>query len=189
MKKQFGKKANTTTPALTVEEIENIQFMAEEEKLAQDVYDALGDLWDLNVFDNIEHSESQHVSSVESLASKYNISTPDLPEGVFANEELQALYDQLIAIGSQSLEDALKVGVAIETVDIEDLTQELSSTTNTDLISTYTKLLSASENHLSAFSNALTQESVVFSSDMVNDWLATEISLLGQTESLDYSLV
>ncbi|HQR95130.1 MAG TPA: DUF2202 domain-containing protein, partial [Thiotrichales bacterium] len=82
MKKQFGKnKANTIQPTLTAEEQAHILFMAEEEKLAQDVYDALGDLWDLSIFDNIANSESNHVTSVENLADQYAIVTPDEAEG------------------------------------------------------------------------------------------------------------
>ncbi len=185
MKKQFGKnKANTIQPTLTAEEQAHILFMAEEEKLAQDVYDALGDLWDLSIFDNIANSESNHVSSVEKLADQYGIDTPSEDEGVFINPELQAMYDNLVAIGSQSIEDALKVGVAIETLDIEDLLAEMSVTQNTDLLSTYNKLLSASENHLDAFSNTLLQQGDSLLPADVADWLAQEtleLQLVGQS--------
>ncbi len=185
MKKQFGKnKANTIQPTLTAEEQAHILFMAEEEKLAQDVYDALGDLWDLSIFDNIANSESNHVTSVENLADQYAIVTPDEAEGIFVNPELQAMYDTLVAIGSQSIEDALKVGVAIETLDIEDLLAEMSVTQNTDLLSTYNKLLSASENHLDAFSNTLLQQGDSLLPADVADWLAQEtldLQLVGQS--------
>lgn len=185
MKKQFGKnKANTIQPTLTAEEQAHILFMAEEEKLAQDVYDALGDLWDLSIFDNIANSESSHVQNVERLADQYGINTPSEEEGVFVNPELQAMYDTLVAIGSQSIEDALKVGVAIETLDIEDLLAEMSVTQNTDLLSTYNKLLSASENHLDAFSKTLTQQGDSLLPADVAAWLAQEtldLQLVGQS--------
>lgn len=189
MKKQFGKnKANTIQPTMTAEEQAHILFMAEEEKLAQDVYDALGDLWDLSIFDNIANSESNHVTSVENLADQYAIVTPDEAEGIFVNPELQAMYDTLVAIGSQSIEDALKVGIAIETLDIEDLLAEMSVTQNTDLLSTYNKLFSASENHLDAFSNTLLQQGDSLLPADVADWLAQEtidLQLIGQTLTTD----
>jgi len=185
MKKQFGKnKANTIQPTLTANEQTSILFMVEEEKLAQDVYDALGDLWDLSIFNNIANSESNHGISVENLADQYAIVTPDEAEGIFVNPELQAMYDTLVAIGSQSIEDALKVGVAIETLDIEDLLEEMSVTQNTYLLSTYNKLLSASQNHLDAFSNTLIQQDDSLLPADVADWLAQEtleLQLVGQT--------
>jgi len=42
--------------------------------------------------------------------------------GVFDDPELQALYTKLIHGGSESLIDALRVGVFIEITDIADLT-------------------------------------------------------------------
>jgi len=181
MKKQ---KQKNTLPALTADEMNSLTFMAEEEKLAQDVYNALYDMWGASVFSNIAKAESNHTNSVIQLASKYNISSTLLPAGEFADPELQALYDNLVAIGSQSLTDALKVGVTIEVVDIEDLEQALETTTNTDMISTYNKLLSGSENHLTSFSKLLTQNGDSLAPEDVMDWLSvemTELTLAGQT--------
>ncbi|MGI9258025.1 MAG: DUF2202 domain-containing protein, partial [Gammaproteobacteria bacterium] len=49
---------STITPGvLSVAEEAGILFMREEEKLARDVYLALGEQWGMNVFDNISSSE------------------------------------------------------------------------------------------------------------------------------------
>ena len=41
--------------------------MAEEEKLAGDVYSALNEVWNLRVFDNIGRAEQTHQAAVEML--------------------------------------------------------------------------------------------------------------------------
>jgi hypothetical protein len=181
MKKQSKKVA---LPVLTEAEQTSLTFMAEEEKLAQDVYTALADIWGVSIFNNIANSESKHVNSVIQLASKYNISSDLLPAGEFANPELQALYDSLVAIGSQSLTDALKVGVTIKVVDIEDLETALATTNNADMISTYNKLVSGSENHLASFSKTLANYGDSLAPEDVLNWLnieMTELTLAGQT--------
>ena len=50
---------------------------------------------------------------------------------------------------------ALKVGAAIEEIDIRDLQVRLARTTHTDIQSLYNNLLNGSYNHLRAFTNTL----------------------------------
>lgn len=76
----------------------------------------------------------------------------DNPEGVFKNEELQALYNELIEQGSRSQEEALRVGALIEEVDIIDIRKELDeNASHEEVIRVYSNLLRASGNHLRAF--------------------------------------
>ncbi len=70
---------------------------------------------------------------------------------MFSNPDLQALYDQLIAQGSQSLQDAFLVGAAIEEIDILDLEERIAQTDKADIQLVYQSLLQGSENHLRAF--------------------------------------
>ncbi len=66
------------------------------------------------------------------------------------------LYDQLIAQGSVSLNDALLVGVAIEELDIADLDNQLTNVvTNPGIIRLYTNLKAGSVSHLAAFNKNL----------------------------------
>ena len=63
-----------------------------------------------------------------------------------------------MAQGSKSVADALKVGAAIEEIDIRDLQKRLAETDNADIERVYNSLLAGSENHLRAFvSNLKTQ--------------------------------
>ena len=124
-----------------------------EEKLAHDVYVTLHDLWGLRVFSNIAASEKQHTAAVATLLSRYGVSDPAAGNAVgeFTDPVLQKLYDELIAQGSTSVAAALKVGAAIEEIDILDLQERVAATTNADIVRVYGNLTAGSENHLRAF--------------------------------------
>ncbi len=145
-----------TSTALSAQEIDDLLFMREEEKLAQDVYAALYAEWGLPVFQNIGASEQAHTSAVKTLMDRYGLSDPaSTAPGVFTNPALQALYNNLIVRGSQSLAEALKVGAAIEEIDILDLQERIAQTGRADLQQVYTNLLNGSYNHLRAFTSTL----------------------------------
>ena len=128
-------------------------YLIEEEKLAHDVYQVLGETWGDKIFVNILTSETSHQDQVLNLLNAYGLPDPRSTEiGTFNNPELQALYDQLISQGMSSDIEAYKVGVLIEQTDIADLSTAISATTDPVILSTLEKLRSASENHLNAFS-------------------------------------
>lgn len=147
--------ASTTTDA-SADLTENLQYLIEEEKLAHDVYAALYEQWGSRVFGNILQSEASHQSQVLTVMNAHGVEDLRLPEkGKFANEELQAVYDELMSKGALSERDAFEVGVAIEQLDIADLTEMLKSTSDTDAIAMMQVLISGSEKHLSAFNRQL----------------------------------
>ena len=131
-------------------------YLIEEEKLAHDVYAAMFDLWGARVFGNILQSEESHQSQVLTVMSAHGIADVRSTKlGVFKNAELQSLYTQLIAKGSKTTVDAYEVGVAIEELDIADLTEMLSTAKDADVIAMMEILRRGSENHLRAFNNQL----------------------------------
>jgi hypothetical protein len=136
---------------LTAEESAGLLYMREEEKLARDVYNQMYTLWGQRVFQNIASSEQTHMDQVKLLLDRYGLADPALDPGEFTDPTLQALYDQLIAQGSVSVDEALKVGALIEQTDINDLQARLAQTDNADIQLVYNNLMSASYNHLSAF--------------------------------------
>lgn len=146
-------RARTTAAApLSSAEIAELKFMREEEKLARDVYWALGEKWGLQVFWNIKSSEEQHAGTVLQMLVKYGIPDPaSLERGVFADPELQSLYNELIARGMTSKIEALKVGGLIEEADMIDLKAAIETSTHADLDKVYGNLLAGSKNHLRAF--------------------------------------
>lgn len=144
------------TPA-TPEEVKWLTFMREEEKLARDVYQELGERYNLNIFRNISRSEDQHATAVANLLTRYGIKDPaqDNPAGVYSDASLNALYSELMAKGSVSLKDALEVGVLIEKTDIADLESAMKETAKLDIKRVYTNLLNGSFNHLEAFETSV----------------------------------
>jgi len=152
--------AQVATPAATISPTESaaLQFMREEEKLAHDVYVALYAKWNLQIFNNIAASEQKHTDSILTLLNRYGVSDPaaGMPAGVFTNPDLQALYTTLVAQGSVSVVEALKVGAAIEEIDILDLKTHIAETTKPDILRVYNNLLSGSQSHLRSFTTTLT---------------------------------
>lgn len=150
----------TAVTNLTAVEIDGLLYMREEEKLAHDVYITLYEMWGLPVFSNIAASEQMHTESVLALLNQYNLADPasGLGLGEFANPALQALYNQLIAQGSQSAIDAILVGGLIEETDILDLETHLAETAQASILQVYENLLSGSANHLSSFASQYTRQ-------------------------------
>jgi hypothetical protein len=146
--------------ALSEIEADAILYMREEEKLAHDVYVTLYDLWQLPVFQNIANSEQTHMEAVKTLIDRYGLPDPASTEvGVFTDQTLQGLYDQLVMQGSQSLVEALKVGAAIEEIDILDLEERIAQTDKGDIILVYENLMKGSRNHLRSFVSTLQRQS------------------------------
>lgn len=143
-------------PPLSDSEKEGIMLMREEEKMAFDVYSAMYRKWDHHVFLNISQSEAHHSDLVEGLIIKFKLEDPVMEaEGQFKNQTLQTMYNDLVKKGQNSLIDAFEVGAMIEDLDIYDLEKQLDKTKNTDIKEVYQSLLSASRNHLRAFSRQL----------------------------------
>jgi hypothetical protein len=140
---------------LSADEAAALLFMREEEKLAGDVYNFLYTTWGQSTFQNIAASEQKHTDEIKVLLDRYGLTDPALTPGQFTNPDLQALYTQLTAQGSLSLADALKVGAAIEEIDILDLQTRLAQTDNADIQQVYNNLMSGSYSHLQAFTSVL----------------------------------
>ncbi|MGW8226925.1 MAG: DUF2202 domain-containing protein [Anaerolineales bacterium] len=138
---------------------EALIFMREEEKLAKDVYLAMYEQWGLPIFLNISSSEQSHTEAIKSLLDGYNMADPASDElGVFTKPDLQVLYNDLVAQGSQSSADALRVGATIEEIDILDLQERLAQTENSDIQRVFNNLLQGSSNHLRAFTSTLSTQ-------------------------------
>ena len=149
-----------TSGGLSQVEIDGLLFVVEEEKLAHDVYVALDARWgsQVNVFGQIAPSETQHTQSVRDRILAHGLADPTAGKapGAFVNAELQALYDTLVARGTLSLIDALKVGCLIEEVDIQDLTDRTTDVIGEpDIVRVYDGLMCGSRNHLRAFNRTL----------------------------------
>lgn len=145
--------SNTTDKTSTESQL---LYLIEEEKLAHDVYTVMYQKYGARVFGNILKSEETHQGRVLTLLQARNIADPRSEElGVFKNQELQTLYNQLIEQGNKSEVEAFKVGVIIEEKDIADISAQLATATDQDVISTLEDLRRGSESHLRAFNRQL----------------------------------
>jgi hypothetical protein len=142
---------DSTVDSSTLAEI--LTFIVQEEKLAHDLYVQLASTSGAQQFANIVNSESTHISLVQGLLVSYNIVDPTvgLAEGEFLDQDLQALYDSLLASGSVDRAGAIAAGIAVEEKDIADLEAMLATDLPSDVASVLERLLSGSQNHLAAF--------------------------------------
>lgn len=141
---------------LSEEQIEDLIFMYQEEKVARDVYLKLHEEWGMQIFKNIANAEQTHMNAVKGLLVKYDIPIPITEEdiGSFVLPELQLLYNDLMEKGLVSKIDALEVGVIIEEKDIIDISEKMEGAPF-DIERVYGNLLDGSYSHLDAFNKVL----------------------------------
>jgi hypothetical protein len=165
--------------ALTHEEIDDLLFLREEEKLARDVYLYSYNKYNVQIFKNISNSEIQHMNNVLQLLNKYNLQDSASPNiGEFHNVTLQSVYNELIIQSDISLLEALKIGDKIEDLDIRDIGLNEARTSKLDILSLYSTLKCGSRNHLRNFNNQVLQNNGFYipefiSQEEFNDIIST----------------
>ncbi|QEP43975.1 DUF2202 domain-containing protein [Ectothiorhodospiraceae bacterium BW-2] len=148
-----------TTAALSQQELSDLRYMREEEKLARDVYQQLYQRWGLSIFAAISRSEQIHTDRVLMLLQRYQIPDPaaNLAPGQFQNRHLATLYRDLIQRGEQSTLEALRVGALIEEVDIDDLDKAMANSAHQDITQVYHNIQQGSYRHLQGFVHSIEQ--------------------------------
>jgi hypothetical protein len=139
--------------ALTAQEVADLQYLREEEKLARDVYQAMFRRWGLQIFWNVSQAEQRHTDAVRYLIEAYGIGDPAATTrpGEFVDAHLQQLYDSLVRTGLASSSAAIAVGVLVEETDIADLQEAMARTSRAEVVQVFGNLLHGSTNHLAAF--------------------------------------
>jgi hypothetical protein len=140
---------------LTEQQKTTLGAMAQEEKLAHDLYTAFAGKYDVVVFDRIAASETRHLTAVRTLLARYGVADPTAGKaaGQFSDPTVQATYDKLLAQGGGNQVAALQAGVTVEQTDIADLTAALNGLSAPDVTQVYGQLRAASQHHLAAFQN------------------------------------
>jgi hypothetical protein len=174
----------TQSTELTSIETSDLQFMREEEKLARDVYLTLDQQWgeQTQVFARIALSEESHTATVDYLLDKFGVEDPVVNDtiGVFTNQELQALYNELIEKGKTSFIDALYVGGIIEEKDMRDILAAISQTDERAIILAYSNLLDGSKSHLKGFVRVIEAQGLTYEAQVLD---AEEVMLIIEDES------
>ncbi len=168
----------------------SLAFMREEEKMARDVYLLFSDAFGTNVFARVADSEQRHMDAVWTLMSSYNLPDSATTElGVFNNPDLQALYEQLVAMGSDENQAYLAAALIEETdlLDLEEAMEALDPEKHADIITTYENLHCGSRNHLRSFAGSWEtatgqtyRAQIEALADEVADILATPAETCGQ---------
>ncbi len=165
---------SAATDTLSADQRYEIAWMWNEEKLAHDLYLSLYEKFRnepqaKTLYNIATKSESQHMQAVQNLAQSYDVNVSEeymqpydpnlitsLGSGQFAITEIQNLYNDLYTQGSESIQEALKVGCIVEVTDVDDLNKALEvAANNDDMVNVFTFLRQGSYNHYWAFDRAL----------------------------------
>jgi hypothetical protein len=157
--------APTKAAAATISQSEKdgLLFIWEEEKTARDLYTSLYKKYDEHIFSDLAKSEQSHMDQARAIINEYGLAIPGKDEqGVFENQTLQKTYDELLARGSTSHEDALKVAATFEEISIMDLKKELNITSVVDAKTMYQGLLAGSRKHLRSYVSDLEDQNIKY---------------------------
>lgn len=146
--------ANVPSGTLTDAQKTALADMAEEEKLAHDLYVAFAAKYDVVQFNRIANAETRHLTDVRTVLDRYDITDPTAGKaaGSFASADFQKMYDEFLAQGSANLDAAYAAARSVESADVDDLKAAMDKlTTAPDVLAVYQHLLAGSQHHLVAF--------------------------------------
>jgi hypothetical protein len=144
---------NVASGTLTATQKTSLAAMAEEEKLAHDLYVTLAARYGTTPFSRISNAETRHLTEVRLVLTRYNITDPTAGKavGTFATPSTQQLYNKLVAQGTASVDGAYAAARTVEKTDIADLNKAKAGVTAPDVLAVYSHLLAGSQRHLVAF--------------------------------------
>ena len=148
--------------ALTAREKDGLLFIWEEEKAARDLYNGLYEKNNMTIFLDLVRSESSHMDQARAVMEKHGLAVPPDEPGIFQNQTLQEMHDQLLAEGLQSDQDALTVAAVFEEISIVDLEKELSASQADDVRTVYEGLLAGSRKHLRSYVSDLEGQGIEY---------------------------
>lgn len=139
------------TDPLTADEIEFLYAVREDEKLSRDIYSLFAIRYPANPqFSKISSAEATHMAAIERLLVYYEIEFPSSgDQGVFADPERQARYDELAARGTTVLE-AFTVMALIEEENVAAYKGVEPNIENPNIRLVISNMIKGSSNHLKA---------------------------------------
>lgn len=156
-------KATALTASLSSREKQGLLFIWEEEKAARDLYTSLYERNNLSIFMDLVRSEQSHMDQAKAVIDQYGLAIPEKDEpGIFQNQTLQGVHDELLAEGLQSDEAALKVAATFEEISIMDLEKELNATETENIRVVYQGLLAGSRKHLRSYVSDLHDQGIEY---------------------------
>jgi len=154
-----------------------LRFQIDEERMAGELYRALGEKQDLQPFKNIPRAEVRHQQMLENLATRAGLAPAKTTiAGRYETPAIQARYDALLARGQTSLIEALRIGALVEEQDIADLRVLAAATDSPELKSVVTALEQGSRHHLNAFVRNLRARGVDYVAQVLPPTGVTDIT-------------
>lgn len=139
-----------------------LRFQIDEERMARELYTAFNAKWGLQPFANIPRAEMQHEAVLRQLAVRAGVVAPTAIAANFDTTEVQLRYNDLLALGLESADSALRAGAFVEEQDIADLNTLIATTDDAALKEAATALKVASGHHLQAFVGVLAARGVTY---------------------------
>ncbi len=144
--------SDVVSSTLTAAQKTKLAAIAEEEKLAHDLYVAFADTYPTSVFSAIVNAETQDLAEVRVVLTRYALADPTAGPavGTFMTASTQQLYNELRAKGTASEDAAYAVARAVESTEITDLKAATTGVTVPDVLQVFATLLDRSQRHLVA---------------------------------------
>ncbi|MDH7597916.1 MAG: DUF2202 domain-containing protein [Methanothrix sp.] len=153
--------AQRVSQNLTRNDFEWMLFIWKEEKAARDLYKTLYEMTGMAIFLDLVRSEQSHMDQIGALMKRYGIETPVLERGVFDNQTLQRIHDDLLSKISSD-HDALRAAANFEEISIIDLERAMGETSNGEILDVYSGLLAGSRKHLRSYVRALKDRGIEY---------------------------
>ncbi len=134
-------------------EKEGLLYMAEQEKMLQNVYESLYATHSVAVFAENSTSKEQQKQLLSAKIDRYGLDNPisEMEDGEYRNPFIQQTYDDIMAIDDMTAGDALIYSKTLEEAVISDLEYLISEeNVNEDLANTYRQILETTHANLDA---------------------------------------
>ena len=123
--------------------------LAEQQQLAQNLYQAFADRYGSIMFDHLADAAGYQLDALRTLTSRYGISDPTAGKstGTFSDPATQATYNRLLAQGQAGYTSALSAARTVTTTQVSTLTADLTGLNAPDVQQVYTRLLNRAQMH------------------------------------------
>jgi hypothetical protein len=158
--------------ALSAEETATLLFAREEAKMARDISQLLYERWGSQIFRNLYAAGQDNFDMLGCLIDKYRLHDPAFATpGVFSNEILQSMYNNLIGQGLNSQQDALRVSALVQEFGLYDLTNRGKQADNADIRVVLGSIMLDTRNNLRDISPLMTSAGVIYNTSYINPGL------------------
>jgi hypothetical protein len=140
----------------------NLQELYEVQLFAKDIYDIAYAQWGLELFNTTANTQNFNTEILKLILDNYNIEYNATPEaGVYANSDIQALFDEYNTTVSTSINDALSASILIEEKLNSDISTYIENNISTDVDVVYGIINKTTSKHISSFNIALGNEEYI----------------------------